>query len=359
MNNNPLVSVIILNYNGIKDTIECLDSLKPTTYDNYEVIVVDNASADNSLEILRKRDDIKLIEADKNYGFAEGNNIGLKASSGKIACLLNNDTTVDPEWLNELMNTLLSDEKITATYAFFIDYGTPKEKMWPTPGILKTLKNGTYNLIGYLIDNVFDDYVTTYLAGSACCLLFWKNIFDKCCDEDYFIYYDDVYFCWRLKLQGYEIKRSPYSVIYHKYSATTQTKWRKGKAPYLCERNRIMTLLIFYELKTLFKILPLLLLDEIKKVMLMIIRLFYNPGYVLVILSARFWLLRNIANIYKKRKRIQSERRVPDEDIIGGLSCRITNGSSPLANALNRLSFYYAKFLNLKTYEVSKCKNER
>jgi len=352
------MSIIIVNYNNINDTIECLDSLKHTIYPNYEIIVVDNGSMADSRQILEKRKDIKLIALDKNYGFVTANNIGINNSSGEMICLLNNDTIVDAKWLSELVNTLLSNDNLSATYPFFIDYGAPKEKTWSTPKILKTLKNGTRNLIGYTIYNVFDDYITTYLDASGCCLLFWKDIFDKYCDEDYFMYYDDVYFCWRLQLQHYKIERTPYAVVYHKGSGTV---WREGlnsKGIYFCERNRIMTLLIFYETKTLLKISPLLFLDMIKKIILITTRIFYNPSYAFAIISAWFWLLLNLPNIYKKRKFIQKERKVPDSEIIQGLSYKIANGSNSLGNVLNYLSFIYTSIIGLKTYEflTNKCK---
>jgi len=355
--NNPLVSIIILNYNNINDTIECLDSLKSTTYPSYEIIVVDNGSTDTSVQALGKRTDIKLIEKHKNYGFTGGCNIGIKEAKGELICLLNNDTVVDTAWLDELVKTLLSDEKMGATYAFFIDYGTPKEKTWPTPQHLHTLKNATHNLMGYIINNVFDDYITTHLTASGCCLLFKKSILDSYFDEDYFIYYEDMYFCWRLRLQGYQIQRSPYAVVYHKCSRTVKINKIETKARYLSERNRIMTLFIFYETKTLIKLVPLFLADGIKKIALIIIRLFYNPGYSLAILSAWCWLLFNIINIYRKRKTIQLQRKIYDADIIPGFCYKIINSSNPLINFLNWPVFCYVKLAGLKTYEIAKrCK---
>lgn len=359
MNDNPLVSIIITNYNNAEDVLECLDSIRETTYPNYEIIVVDDGSTDNSLEVLRKREDIRLIETGKNYGFIKANNIGIRESKGEMICLLNNDTVVDKEWLGEMVKTISSDEEIAATYPFFIDYGTSKEEMWPTPSVLKRLKGDTYGLTGYTIEHVIDDYITTYISASGCCLLFKKDLFDKYSDEDYFMYMEDVYFCWRLKLRGYDIKRSPYAVVYHKGGGTVNINKMKPKVRYLCERNRIMNLFIFYKAKTLFKILPLLLADEIKKVLLMIVRLFYDPRYIFIVLSARLWLFLNIINIYKKRRAIQRERKVPDANIIEGLSYKVTNGSSLAENLANRMSFLYIKFVNLKTYELAKQTEEK
>ncbi|HEX7468213.1 MAG TPA: glycosyltransferase family 2 protein, partial [Methanobacterium sp.] len=104
-NVNPLISVIITNYNGKIHLKECLDSLERIDYDNYEIILVDNASVDGSVEFAKTiLPTIKVIPLDKNYGFAEGCNIGALEAKGEFIVFLNNDTRVDAEWLSELVN---------------------------------------------------------------------------------------------------------------------------------------------------------------------------------------------------------------------------------------------------------------
>ena len=104
----PLVSIIILNYNGKDYVEECLDSVLNQTYKNMEVIVVDNASKDGSLEILRDKymSKIMLIENDKNLGFAEGNNVAYKKTKGEFIALLNNDAVADNEWLYKFISAV-------------------------------------------------------------------------------------------------------------------------------------------------------------------------------------------------------------------------------------------------------------
>jgi len=104
----PLISVIILNYNG-KDYIEeCLDSVLYQTYEPLEIIVVDNASNDSSLEILKEKysSKIKLIESNANLGFAGGNNLALEDAKGEFIALLNNDAVADRRWIEEFMSAV-------------------------------------------------------------------------------------------------------------------------------------------------------------------------------------------------------------------------------------------------------------
>ena len=115
---NPKVSIIILNWNSLDDTVHCLESLEKITYPNYDIIVVDNGSKGNDAEILREKFKgyIHIIENDKNYGFPEGCNIGmryaLKNSAPDYILLLNNDTTVAPDFLAEMVKIAESDPLI-------------------------------------------------------------------------------------------------------------------------------------------------------------------------------------------------------------------------------------------------------
>lgn len=140
------VSIIILNWNGLEDTIECLESLKKIAYPYYEVIVVDNASEGDDVRILREKfgDYIYMIENDKNYGFAEGNNIGIRHVLGKdtdYVFLLNNDTIVDPEFLSELINVAEADRRIGIICPMIYYYDQP-DRVWFGRGLKVDLYRG-------------------------------------------------------------------------------------------------------------------------------------------------------------------------------------------------------------------------
>ncbi len=117
----PLVSIIIVNYSEKDLLADCLSSLKKTTYDNLEIIVVDNNSKDESVEFLLKEyPEIKVIKLEKNYGFAIPNNIAAKSAKGKYLVFLNNDTIVKPEWLIELVEVLEKNDEIKIAQSLLV-----------------------------------------------------------------------------------------------------------------------------------------------------------------------------------------------------------------------------------------------
>ena len=104
-NSQPLVSIIILNYNAGNLLLDCVESVLQTNYENYEIIVVDNASTDNSQnECNEKFKPIQLIQNQKNLGYCEGNNVGIGNAGGEFVVILNPDTLVESNWLNALVN---------------------------------------------------------------------------------------------------------------------------------------------------------------------------------------------------------------------------------------------------------------
>ena len=114
---SPKVAIVILNWNGLADTLECLDSLQKIVYPNYVVVVIDNGSNGNDAEIIKKKfgDFVFVIEEEKNLGFAGGCNEGIRwalHSGAKYVLLLNNDTVVDPNFLIELVNVAQNDPQI-------------------------------------------------------------------------------------------------------------------------------------------------------------------------------------------------------------------------------------------------------
>ena len=117
--NNPSVTVIVLNWNGKDLTLECLDSLNKVDYSNYNILVVDNKSSDGSVESINKiYPDISVLRLDNNYGFAGGNNRGFNSLNNDkpdFVIFLNNDTVVDKDFINPLINPLLTNKNIYQT----------------------------------------------------------------------------------------------------------------------------------------------------------------------------------------------------------------------------------------------------
>jgi GT2 family glycosyltransferase len=130
----PHISIILLNWNGLEDTIECLESLQNITYPNYQVILVDNASKGDDVKILRGKFSsyIHIIENDRNYGFAAGNNIGIRYAleqNADYVFLLNNDTVVDPGFLDELIGVAEPDKRVGIVCPVVYWYHRP-DQIW-------------------------------------------------------------------------------------------------------------------------------------------------------------------------------------------------------------------------------------
>lgn len=225
--NIPKVFIIILNYNGYRDTIECIDSIKKSTYKNYEIIIIDNNSTDNSERILlSKYPEYHFIQTGINNGFAWGNNFGIKYSidnGADYVLLLNNDTIVTPNFLQPLISLAESDKRIGIVGGKIYYYNEPK-KIWYAGASINTYNGKTKHLGDKDIDNgQFDNISETgYVTG---CMMFVNREAIKkagLMDENYFLYYEETDWNVRIKKCGYRIVFTPYSIIYHKVSSSMQ-----------------------------------------------------------------------------------------------------------------------------------------
>lgn len=223
----PKVAVIILNWNGWADTLECLESLNQTNYENFEIILIDNASKERKEILPAQFSSLKIrqIFNDKNLGFAGGNNQGIKMAledGVDYILLLNNDTTVEPNFLKELVEAGEEDKKtgILGPKMFFY---SARDLIWSAGG--KILKNYTRGeLIGYQEkdEGRFDEKKEVdYISGT--CLLIKKQVIEKIGEisEDYFLYYEDTDWNMRARRAGFKCVFVPNSKIYHKASKST------------------------------------------------------------------------------------------------------------------------------------------
>lgn len=280
---HPKVVIIILNWNDWKNTIECLESIYRINYPNYEVILVDNDSKDNSIkkieeycngevevhskfftytkenkpiDIFNYKDyenffDLKendllsskrliLIKNHENYGFAEGNNIGirfaLKKLNSKFILLLNNDTVVDADFLENLVQVADGDPQI-GIVGPKVYYYNQEKKISIIGGKINFYTGRTnYPDLDVLDDghekpNMKVDYI------SGCCLLIKTDLVSKIglLDPDYFLYYEDTEWCFRAGKSGYTSVYVPLARIWHKISSTGT----RAKGVYYLTRNRL------------------------------------------------------------------------------------------------------------------------
>jgi hypothetical protein len=241
---NPKVFIIILNWNGKNDTLECLNSLKKITYKNYKVVIVDNGSKDDSVkEIKRNFPNTIIIQNKKNLGFAEGSNVGIRyalKNKADYVLLLNNDTIVDRRFLSEMVKVAESDEKI-GIIGSKIYYVKLPNTIWFAGGSIG-LKKGIFAHLGQgekdskeysNLGNV--DYIT------GCAMLIKKSVIKSIglLDHNYFSYVEDVDFCVRAKNAGYKIMLAPKSHIWHKVSCSSGGEDSLLKL-YYQNRNKIL-----------------------------------------------------------------------------------------------------------------------
>ena len=328
-NSNPLVSIIILNYNAGKLLLNCIDSVFKSTYQNFEVIVVDNLSTDNShVRCKEKFEKIQLIENKENLGYCEGNNIGIRNANGEFIIILNPDTIVEPNWLNHLMSAYNKFGEGLYQPKFF----SLKEKLviQSTGNMLHIFGFGFARDKGK-IDNEKIKSIEKINYASGTCLFTSKIVLDKIglLDPFLFLYHDDLDLGWRAAHIGINSFYVPKSIIYHAESYSI--KWSSKKF-YWLERNRKYCLLTHYSKETYAKMrLSLFLVD-------LCVWLFYlSKGFLGAKIKAELDIFRNRKFIKIRYNQLEKLKIVSDKELIKKFPDEIfvpKNVSEPIFNQL-------------------------
>jgi len=225
----PRVVIIILNWNGKNDTSECLDSLNAITYQNYEIIVVDNGSTDGSQQHFKdKYPGIFLIETGQNLGFTGGNNRGITAALQKNAdyvLLLNNDTIVDRLFLEELVYAAESREDVGILNPKIYYYDQPR-LLWYAGGNLSLLQGLPRHFGFQEIDSGQYDKMKEVNFITGCAFLIKRKVIENIglLDEKFFCYSEDADWSIRAIKAGYKGLYVPSSMIWHKIGISTKVK---------------------------------------------------------------------------------------------------------------------------------------
>lgn len=232
------VTIIIPNYNGKHFMKPCLESLENQTFQDFEILVVDNASTDGSLEYMAENyPDIRVISLDKNYGFSSAVNAGIRGSSTPYIILLNNDTTADPHYVEEMVHAIESSSDIFSVSSKMLQMYHPD--LIDSAGDLYTLMGwGVCRGAGRSADNYTKaDTVFTACAGAA---IYRRCIFDEIgfFDESHFAYLEDIDIGYRARIYGYKNLFCPTALIYHVGSGTSGSKYNSFKVK-LSARNSI------------------------------------------------------------------------------------------------------------------------
>jgi GT2 family glycosyltransferase len=242
MNHKPFVTIVILNYNRAKDTIECIRSINDIDYPNFIILLIDNCSTDNSVEILRKQlKDVEIIKTEKNLGYTGGVNFGLKMAQEKqpdYILLINNDTLVEKTFLTEMTSAMENDRGAAVACGTILCEHNRKEIWYAGGKIVKwrglAIHNGKKSIFNY--ENSNRSVYTTFVTG--CMMLIRTEYLQEIGleDERFFMYLDDIEMSARIQRKGFKLLYVPASVIYHKVHD-------KDKSPfmlYYSVRNRLL-----------------------------------------------------------------------------------------------------------------------
>ena len=315
----PLVSIVIVNYNGLGFADQCVRSVLRSEYPNFEVVLVDNASTDGSYEDLSRSfggiPKVRILHNSRNVGYAEGNNYGYKQASGEIVAFLNIDTCVEANWLNELVGAMIADSAVGAAQSKLLSMDDPP----------KVDSLGSYlDALGYVYS--WGEWYSArpheipdepfFAEGAAMAVRRWAVdqvlVEGRPFDADYFFYYEDSDLSWRMRLRGFKVILASHSVVYHHRGYATQQ--RLHVAVFNSAKNRISTLVKNYGLLNLSRRIPLLVILELLRA---VVFLREEPRSAYAKLAAILWCLRNLRRIWKRRALVQfCIRKRPDSEIV-------------------------------------------
>ena len=231
------VSVVIPNYNGIKYLEHCLEALGKQRGVAFETIIVDNCSQDGSArEAAEKFPQYAYLYLDQNYGFCRAVNEGIRRAEAPFVVLLNNDTEVEPDFLQNLLERIRQDEKIFSVEARMMQYHD-RERI--------DSAGTSYSALGWASANGKDQKAERFLtsrsvfAACAGAAIYRKALFDEIgyFDEAHFAYLEDIDVGYRAKLYGYRNVYEPSAVVYHVGSGTSGSRHNEFKVKYSSRNN--------------------------------------------------------------------------------------------------------------------------
>lgn len=320
---DPHVSVIVLNYNGKKFLKNCFSSLNLTDYPRecFETIMVDNGSTDGSVDYVKANFPwVRILPLAKNYGYTGGNNRGASFARGELLVFLNNDTTVEKNWLKQLVKVMNIDRRIAICGSKIMGMTKPHKVQFA---------GGFLNLLGGAVFSSFDKDNSSkdfYYTGSICGASFMvrRSVFENLSgfDEDFFMYSDENDFCLRVWLSGYLVAYIPGSVVYHfgnadkgKFSCNDSSGLLNARllSPltiYHGNKNSLSSILKNFEPKNV--IMGLFLSYVYSVIQLFLLLKVRNPKGVKLLFAAWFWPIKNLKLILNKRYLIQQKRVLTD-----------------------------------------------
>lgn len=244
----PKVSIVLVNWNNIGDSMECLDSLGRCVYRNCDVTVVDNGSDGDDARLLRERygDTIRIIENERNIGFAGGCNLGIRDAldtGADYVLLLNNDTVVPPHFLDELIGVVEGQRDVGIAGGKILCQEFP-ELIWSAGGTIDYRSGSTpVRGSGEIDDGRFDEEGEVDWICS-CFMLVARDVWERVglLDERFFFGWEDADLCVRASKSGYRILYVPGSVVWHKAFGESKKERLRGRPLYYATRGHFIFL---------------------------------------------------------------------------------------------------------------------
>lgn len=314
----PSVCVIVVHYEGLEMLEKCLESLSKTNYENFQAILVDNGSKDDLQRLTtRARDyNLEVIRSNINLGVVSGKNLALRRAKTDYVVLLDEDTVVESDWLNELIQEAEKDTKIGACQpklislrdSRFFEYNGACGGMLDIYGVPLTR--------GRIFDLAEEDYgqynkpVEIFWASGAALFLRTSAVQEVGLqDETFWSQMEEIDLCWRIRLGGYKVLSVPSSVVYHLGGKTMLSE-----KFYLKNRNNLIMIIKNYSGRNLVHFLPLRMVQDSFSFIYYLIK--KERARSMPIIRAYVWLLKNFNLALSRRHASQRTRRVGDKEII-------------------------------------------
>lgn len=317
------VSIVIPAYNAAEHFEDCLGSIFSQTFKEFEVIWVDSASIDDSVQQISGRyPQVKLIVLTSNIGYRGGINVGARAARGEYLVICNQDTAMNRDWLAQMVASIEADPSVGIVAPMILMFGDRTVINEAGNTLHFTGLYGSRGL-GCSVTEFGNPEVIATMSG--CCFLIRRELWEKLggfsedfdqLDTGWHASFEDVDLAWRAQLIGYAVMFCPQAIMCHKYEA-------KGMPPErFCsyEWGRYLVILRNYELKTLVLLIPSLLIWEFGAWLYAIVK---GQRWLIHKIRVMHWLITNITKLKQMRYRIQSMRIVSDRDIIERMNSEI------------------------------------
>ncbi len=334
---NDLISIIIVNWNGVKWLQKCFDSLALQTHKHFEVIFVDNASTDDSVEFVQKKYPwVGVVKNDTNAGFAGGNILGLKHAKGNYILLLNNDVWVTEHYLEEFMKAFEEIPSAASIQSKIILMNDTERldvcgSYWTDSCFLYHYGFGQYQGLEKY------NKPMPFFSNKGSSMMIKKEMIDRVgfFDEDFWSYYEETDLCNRIWLAGGECWYWPKAVMYHAMGGTS-LKFDNSFIQFHNFKNKLLSFLKNYEIITLLTVAPGFLLLNVPLSFFWLMQGKWR--HFLALYKAIGWNVVYLGTTLKKRKLVQALRKKSDAEI----SKQVKKNPS--------LSYYYYLLTNPKKY---------